>query len=552
VGVIGVAGGAETVRDSGVEADYMEAWGLNSLETIGWAIGGILIIQAIISFAKVYLFANMTEKMMLAMRVDAFEAIMSMPMDFYHDRRVGDLNSRISADITSIQDTFTTTLAALIRQLIVVVGGIAALAYYSVDLTLIMLGTLPVVIIVAIFFGKFIKRLSKQTQDEVAASNVIVQEVLTGIVNVKAFANEWYEKLRYTEKVKKVRGYAMKGALGRGAFASFIILFIFGAITIIIFKGAELMQTGDLASEHFFTFLLMTGLVAGSIGGLAEQFGIIQKGLGAVESLMDLLDEKREFTSLVDKAPKMNLRKDIVFKDVNFHYEQRSDVTVLKGFNLEIKAGEQIALVGPSGAGKSTVASLMLRFQNPITGSLTVGSESMEGLDLRAFRKRIAYVPQEVILFGEDIRTNIAYGRIDASLKDIMEAARRAYALDFIEAFPEGMSTMVGERGIQLSGGQRQRIAIARAILRDPDILILDEATSALDSVSEHEVQKALEELMKDRSTLVIAHRLSTIKKADRIAVLVDGTIVEQGTHDELMSLGESYFRQVKSQELTA
>ena len=550
--MLGSSGGDEFTRASGVEADYIEAWGLNNLETIGWAIGGILIIQAIISFAKVYLFANMTEKMMLAMRVDAFEAIMSMPMDFYHDRRVGDLNSRISADITAIQDTFTTTLAGLIRQLIVVVGGIAALAYYSVDLTLVMLGTLPVVIIVAIFFGKFIKRLSKQTQDEVAASNVIVQEVLTGIVNVKAFANEWYEKLRYSEKVRKVRSYAMKGAMGRGAFASFIILFIFGAITLIIFQGAALMQTGDLASEHFFTFLLMTGLVAGSIGGLAEQFGIIQKGLGAVESLMDLLDEQREFTSLVDEAPKLNLRKDIVFKDVNFHYEQRADMAVLRDFNLEIRAGEQIALVGPSGAGKSTVASLMLRFQNPINGSLTVGGESVKGLDLRAYRKRIAYVPQEVILFGEDIRTNIAYGKIDATLEEIRDAARRAYALDFIESFPEGMSTMVGERGIQLSGGQRQRIAIARAILRDPDILILDEATSALDSVSEQEVQKALEELMKDRSTLVIAHRLSTIKKADRIAVLVEGTIVEQGTHDELMALGESYFRQVKSQELTA
>jgi len=550
--VLGSSGGDESTRASGVEADYIEAWGLNNLETIGWAISGILIIQAVMSFAKVYLFANMTEKMMLAMRVDAFEAIMSMPMDFYHDRRVGDLNSRISADITAIQDTFTTTLAGLIRQLILVVGGIAALAYYSVDLTLIMLGTLPVVIIVAIFFGKFIKRLSKQTQDEVAASNVIVQEVLTGIVNVKAFANEWYEKLRYTEKVRKVRSYAMKGALGRGAFASFIILFIFGAITLIIFQGAAMMKTGDLASEHFFTFLLMTGLVAGSIGGLAEQFGVIQKGLGAVESLMDLLDEKREFTSLVDEAPKLNLRKDIVFRDVNFHYEQRADMAVLRGFNLEIRAGEQIALVGPSGAGKSTVASLMLRFQNPINGSLTVGGESVKGLDLRAYRKRIAYVPQEVILFGEDISTNIAYGKIDATMEEIRDAARRAYALEFIESFPEGMSTMVGERGIQLSGGQRQRIAIARAILRDPDILILDEATSALDSVSEQEVQKALEELMKDRSTLVIAHRLSTIKKADRIAVLVGGTIVEQGTHDELMALRESYFRQVKSQELTA
>jgi ABC-type multidrug transport system fused ATPase/permease subunit len=550
VGVLGSIG--DTGTSSGAEASFLEGYDLNNLETIGWAIAAVLVIQAVLSFIRVYMFAGMTEKMMLSMRTDAFEAIVSMPMDFYHERRVGDLNSRISADITAIQDTFTTTLAELIRQMIIVGGGIAALAYFSVDLTLLMLGTLPVVILVAIFFGKFIKRLSKETQDEVAASNVIVQEVLTGIVNVKAFANEWYERRRYSNRVSQVKSLAMKGAIGRGAFASFIILFIFGAITLVIFQGAALMQSGELASEHFFTFLLMTGLVAGSIGGLAAQFGVVQKGLGAVESLMEILDEKREFSTLDENVGDLDLRKSLVFKGVNFHYAQRADVPVLVDFNLEIRKGEQVALVGPSGAGKSTIAALILRFQNPNEGTITIGGENIVDCDLRSFRKRVAYVPQEVILFGEDIRTNIAYGRIDASEEEIVEAAKRAYALEFINSFPEGFKTLVGERGIQLSGGQRQRIAIARAILRDPDILILDEATSALDSVSENEVQKALEELMKDRSTLVIAHRLSTIKKAHKIAVLVDGTIVEEGTHDELMALESAYYRQVKSQELTS
>lgn len=552
VGVLGDSANTGDSTGSRFEAEILENWDLNDLSTIGWAIAIVLIIQAVLSFIRVFLFADMTEKMMLSMRKDAFEAIVSMPMDFYHDKRVGDLNSRISADITAIQDTFTITLAELIRQLIIVGGGIAALAFFSVELTLLMLCTLPVVIIVAIFFGKFIKRLSKDTQDEIAASNVIVQEVLTGIVNVKAFANEWFESKRYTNKVKSVRSLAMKGAMGRGAFASFIILFIFGAITLVIFQGAALMQEGELASEHFFTFLLMTGLVAGSIGGLASEFGKVQKGLGAVESLMSILHENRELEKLEDEVDSVNLSKDFEFSGVDFHYEKRADVSVLKDFNLMIKEGEQVALVGPSGAGKSTVAALVLRFQKPVNGSLTVGGEDVSKVDLRGYRKSLAYVPQEVILFGEDIRTNIAYGKIDASDEEVKEAARRAYALEFIEEFPEGFETLVGERGIQLSGGQRQRIAIARAILRDPDILILDEATSALDSVSETEVQKALEELMKGRSTLVIAHRLSTIKKAHKIAVLKEGSIVEQGTHDELMKLQGSYFNQVKSQEITA
>ena len=549
LGGVGIMGGSENIAASDLETGFLANFNFNNLESIGTTIAVVLVIQATLSFLRVYLFANMTEKMMLTMRRDAFEAVVSMPMKFYHDKRVGDVNSRISADITSIQDTFTTTLAELIRQSIMLVGGIAALAYFSVDLTLMMLMTLPVVVLVAIVFGKFIKRLSKETQDEIAASNVIVQEVLTGIVNVKAFANEWYERGRYTGSISSVRALAMKGAMGRGAFASFIILFIFGAITLVIFKGAALMQSGDLASEHFFTFLLMTGLVAGSVGGLANLFGVVQKGLGAVESLMDLLNEKRELEKLTEDVPIYDLRKTVAFDNVNFHYESRKDLTILSDLTLEMKTGEQVALVGPSGAGKSTIASLLLRFEAPVSGSITIDGKNLTDMDLRGFRKRIGYVPQEVILFGDDIRTNIAYGKLDATDSEIRDAAKQANALEFIESFPEGFSTLVGERGIQLSGGQRQRIAIARAILRDPDILILDEATSALDSVSETAVQAALEQLMKGRSTLIIAHRLSTIQNAHRIVVIVEGSVAESGTHAELIENKGPYYRQIQSQD---
>ena len=525
---------------------------LNDLTEIGWLIFLVLVIQATLSFVRVVLFAKMTEDMMLAMRKDAFEAIVSMPMRFFDTRRVGDLNSRVSADITSIQDVFTTTLSELLRQLIIIVGGILALLYFSVTLTLIMLATLPVMIIAAILFGRFIRKLSKRTQDQVADSNTIVQETLTGITSVKSFANEAWELLRYLRSIRDIRSLALKGAIWRGAFASFIILFIFGAITLVIFKGAELMTTGGLASEHFFTFLLMTGLVAGSIGGIAAQFSALQRGLGAIESLMELMDEPREEveTNEANAQPSVDLKGDISFKNVHFHYPNREDVTVLKDINLRIAPGERVALVGASGAGKSTIASLLLRFHDPVSGEVSIDGTPLKTFPLSSLRKRMAFVPQEVILFGGDIRTNIAYGRFDASQDEIEAAAKKANAFDFIQSFPEGFDTLVGERGVQLSGGQRQRIAIARAILRDPDLLILDEATSALDASSEKEVQLALDSLMDGRSSLIIAHRLSTIKSADKIAVIANGTIVEMGQHDELLAKKGPYHELVKNQDV--
>ena len=545
--------GASTGEEAGVESPMaMLNIDMHSLAEVGWLILIVLAVQATLSFGRVLLFAKMTEDMMLAMRNDAFEAIVSMPMKFFDTRRVGDLNSRVSADITAIQDVFTTTLAELLRQIIIIVGGILALLYFSVTLTLLMLATLPVMIIAAILFGRFIRKLSKRTQDQVAESNTIVQETLTGIISVKSFANEAWEVVRYLNSIKGIRSLAMRGAIWRGAFASFIILFIFGAITLVIFKGAELMMDGGLASEHFFTFLLMTGLVAGSIGGIAAQFSALQRGLGAIESLMELMEESvEEVVTQHDQAyPALQLSGDVSFEEVHFHYPNRADVNVLTGVNLRIEPGKRVALVGPSGAGKSTIASLLQRFHDPTGGVIKVDGRPLGEYDLTGFRKRIAFVPQEVILFGGDIRSNIAYGKTDASDAAIRSAAEQANALGFIESFPDGFATVVGERGVQLSGGQRQRIAIARAILRDPDILILDEATSALDASSEKEVQLALDALMKDRSSLIIAHRLSTIKNADQIAVLSEGTILEMGTHDTLIASGGAYKKLVENQEI--
>ncbi|MFY8138469.1 MAG: ABC transporter ATP-binding protein, partial [Flavobacteriales bacterium] len=473
------------------------------------ALVALLIIQGIFSFFRVYIFAYVTENAMFELRKDAFSTIIRMPMQFFNERRVGDLASRLSSDISTIQETLTVTLAEFLRQTVIILVGIGWLISYSYKLTLVMLLTLPVMIVVMVLFGKFIRKLGKETQDKVAESGVIVNESLTGIVNVKSFTSERFEANRFVVGIQAIRKVAMKGAIWRGVFGTFIIIFLFGALGIVMGVGAYLRDQGEIPGNVISEFVFVTGLVAGSIGGLAAQMGSLSRSIGVIESVMEILSMKTEEISL-ETAPKEDMiHGNVNFKDVEFHYASRPDIQVLKKVSFEVKAGQQIALVGSSGSGKSTIASLLQKFYEPIAGSIRFDGRDASTFELSALRSQMAYVPQEVILFGGTIRENIAYGKPNASEAEIISAAKKANALQFIESFPEGLNTVVGERGIQLSGGQRQRIAIARAVLRNPTILILDEATSALDSESEKLVQAALDDLMKDRTSIVIAHRLS-------------------------------------------
>lgn len=506
--------------------------------------------QAIFSYFRIVLFVNVTEKTLATLRQHTYTHLIKLPMSFFGKRRVGELNSRIASDIALLQETFTTDLAEFLRQLIMIIGGIIFLSLTSVKLTLFMLALIPGMMLIAVFFGRFIKRFSKQVQEKVAESNTIVEETLQGIQNVKAFANEFFEIKRYTEKTNEVVGIAKKGGRYRGAFASFIIFCLFGAIVAVIWYGVRMVNAGDLSMGSLFSFILYSVFIGASVGGMADIYAKIQKAVGATEHLLDILDEETE--DILDSDQMEKLKGDIEFKNLHFSYPNRSDLKVLNGLDLNIFNGQQLAVVGPSGAGKSTLASLLLRFYPIDKGSLTVDAQDILDYDLHALRQQLAIVPQDVLLFGGSIRENIAYGKPTATEEEVLEAAKQAHALEFIEQFPEGLDTMVGERGVQLSGGQRQRIAIARALLKDPSILILDEATSALDSESEKLVQEALETLMKGRTSIVIAHRLSTIKKADQIIVLEKGKIVEQGTHEELIQQDGGLYQQLSALQFNA
>src|SRR5690606_23988664 len=462
------------------------------------------------------------------------------PIDFFANRRVGELNSRLSSDLSQIQDTMTTTLAEILRQAISLGFGVVLLVLVSPKLALMNLSILPIIIVAALIFGRFIRKLSKESQDELADSNAIVQETLLGISNVKAFVNEYFESQRYGHKLNKAVGLAIRGATFRGLFASFIIFCIFGAVILVIWYGASLVSSQEISVGDLTTYILYSMFVAGSMGSFPELYASIQRSLGASERVLEILNEKQEDIQVdeSDKDIKQVITGDIAFDQVSFAYPTRPDIEILKDISFHVKSGKKLAIVGPSGTGKSTIASLILQFYQPKGGTIYYDGIPSNKLALTDVRNQVAIVPQDVLLFGGTIRENISYGNLHADGDDIIAAAQRANAHQFIMDFPEGYDTVVGERGVKLSGGQRQRIAIARALLKDPAILILDEATSSLDSESERLVQLALEELMKNRTSVIIAHRLSTIRDADMIIVVEDGIISDSGTHVELMGRG--------------
>jgi ABC-type multidrug transport system fused ATPase/permease subunit len=513
---------------------------------------GILFMQSIFSFFRLSLFIDFTEHTLANLRHSLYSNLVKLPMSFFSQKRVGELNSRISSDITQIQDTLTSTIAEFLRQLILIVGGVALLATESIKLTLLMLSVVPLVAVAAVIFGRFIRKFAKSVQDKVAESQVIVEETMQGISIVKAFANEWYEIARYDGKIKEVVKLAIKGGKYRGYFASFIIFCLFGAIVAVVWFGVRLSISGEMSVGQLISFVLYSTFVGASFGGIAELYAQIQKAIGATERVFELLEETPEkINSKKNTSSLEKIKGNVTFKNVAFTYPSRTEIKVLKGVNFTANFGQKIAIVGPSGAGKSTIASLLLRFYNIDSGEILIDGKNIYDFELENLRGNMSIVPQDVILFGGTIKENIAYGKPDATEEEILLAAKQANAFNFIEGFPEKFETIVGERGIKLSGGQRQRIAIARALLKNPSILILDEATSSLDSESERLVQEALEILMQGRTSIIIAHRLSTIRSADQILVLDNGEITEQGTHQELMILENGKYKNLSNLQFT-
>lgn len=512
----------------------------------------VLGIQMVFSFLRIYLFTYVGEHAVADMRKEIYTKMITMPMDFFAQRRVGELSSRLTADVTQIQDAVTSTFAEVLRGLLTLIIGIGLILWISPKMTALMLSVVPVIIVIALVFGKFIRNISRQAQDKLAESGTVVQETLQGISNVKAFANEWYEIGRYDKSISGLMNMAIKNGKFRGLFVSFMLFSVFGAIVLVVWYGAGLMQHGQLTFGDLTAFVVYTAFVGGTMAGFAELFSQFQKTLGATQRVRDLLKDQTEIIAL-DSVPlneEYKLTGNISLQGVSFSYPSRPDMQVLKNVSIDANAGEQVAIVGPSGAGKSTIVSLLLRFYEPSGGNILFDGIAAGSIPLTQLRKQMALVPQDILLFGGSILENIAYGLPGATDEEVKAAAIKANAHDFIMSFPEGYATLVGERGIKLSGGQRQRIAIARAILKDPVILLLDEATSALDSESEQLVQEALQNLMAGRTSFVIAHRLSTIRNADKIIVLDGGAVKESGTHNELINLEEGLYRNLHKLQL--
>jgi ABC-type multidrug transport system fused ATPase/permease subunit len=528
--------------------------GALSLNQVALLLAGSVTLQALASFNSALAFNRVGQSALADLRRDCYARLIALPMAFFGQRRVGELTSRVSTDVAQIEGALIDALPTMCRQVVFLLGGVTMIALTSGRLTAVMLGTLPLLIAAAVFFGRRLRRFSRETQDQLAATNTIVEETLQAIASVKAFANEAFELDRYQRANSRVLSAALSAARWRAVFVAFFIIALFGGIVIVLWFGAGLLKSGEISPGELTRFVLYTTFVAGAMGQAAELFSQIQKTVGATQRVRELLREPTETAldagrphAVAAEAVTGRLRGEVAFEAVNFRYPNRPEVAVLHGITLAARPGERIALVGPSGAGKSTLTALLLRFYDPESGRLLIDGRDARDYPLAWLRGQMAIVPQDILLFGGTIAENIVYGRPGADDAAVREAARLANADEFISAFPEGYATLVGDRGIKLSGGQRQRVAIARAILKNPAILILDEATSSLDSESERLVQVALDRLMRGRTTFIVAHRLATIRTSDKIAVIEGGRVVEVGNHDELSAKPDGLYRRLSA-----
>lgn len=504
----------------------------------------VVVLLAGASYARFYLISWVGERVVADLRVAVFNHVIGLNLAFFETRSPGEILSRISTDTTLVQTVVGSSVSVALRNLLLFVGGMILLIITSPKLTGLVLLVIPFVIVPIIILGRKVRTLSRYSQDRVADIGSHVEEILTGIRVVQAFSHEILDKIKFAKRVENAFDTAVERVRKRALLTAVVIAFIFGAVAVVLWIGGRDVLAGRISGGELSAFVFYAIVVAGSTGALSEVVGELQRAAGAMDRLNELLlvssnikipSEPKELPEKVSGA--------IKFNRINFYYPSRPGQLALDDFTLEIKPGETVALVGPSGAGKSTVFQLLLRFYDPSSGNIKLDDVSLDQTDPRTLREQIGLVPQDGIIFSENVLENIRYGRPEASKVEIRSAAESANAIDFIEELPDGFETNLGEKGVQLSGGQRQRLAIARAILRDPSVLLLDEATSALDAESESFVQRALDRIMVGRTTLIIAHRLATVLSADRIIVMEKGRVIASGGHDQLLKSCPLYTR---------